>query len=274
MAHGKGSGSEINSSFASPILKENANGVHPHVVTLSLRPFRTTNLSVDSFMASHSPRRNSSNKQKLMLKPLALDQRNYSSNIHTTFGKEALDLSVASSRDHNTRSDIKPDRPYSNCGNQHKERKSSLNTVNCNDYDTTFSSKQCSVPESLYTIRNTSFRPPPRISHLTGQRITFGNTFGFNYHTGYLNLLQTQTDLVAMGTPVSTIGLKQTQAAKPMPRWQTMKGALNDRDCKYPDPMLGCSPGFQVRMAEITQHELDTVKWEKGKKGKKKTSSG
>ena len=45
-------------------------------------------------------------------------------------------------------------------------------------------------------------------------------------------------------------------------------------DCKYPDPMVGCSPGFQARMSEIIQHELDTVKWEKGKKGKKKSSSG
>ena len=37
--------------------------------------------------------------------------------------------------------------------------------------------------------------------------------------------------------------------------------------------MLGCSPAIQARISEITQHELDTVKWEKGKKGKKKSSS-
>jgi hypothetical protein len=68
MAHGKGNESELNlGSFVSPILKDGANGVHPHVVTLSLRPFRTTNLSVDSFMASHSPRRNNNSKQKFML---------------------------------------------------------------------------------------------------------------------------------------------------------------------------------------------------------------
>ena len=68
MAHGKGNDSDLNArSFVSPILKENTNGVHPHVVTLSLRPFRTTNLSVDSFMAAHSPGRRSNNKQKFML---------------------------------------------------------------------------------------------------------------------------------------------------------------------------------------------------------------
>ena len=65
MAHKKSDDSELNSrSFVSPILKESTNGVHPHVVTLSLRPFRTTNLSVDSFIASHSPRRNNNSKQQ------------------------------------------------------------------------------------------------------------------------------------------------------------------------------------------------------------------
>jgi hypothetical protein len=38
--------------------------------------------------------------------------------------------------------------------------------------------------------------------------------------------------------------------------------------------MIGCCPGFQARMSEIAQHELDTVRWEKGKKGKKKSTSG
>ena len=68
MAHRKGNDSELNSgNFVSPILKDSTSGVHPHVVTLSLRPFRTTNLSVDSFMASNSPRRSNNNKQKCML---------------------------------------------------------------------------------------------------------------------------------------------------------------------------------------------------------------
>ena len=105
--------------------------------------------------------------------------------------------------------------------------------------------------------------------------MTFGNTFanGYNYHTDYINLLQTQTDLVAMGTPVSTIGPKQIQATKPTPRWQTAKSTLSEQGSKYPDPMVGCIPGFQARMSEIAQHELDTVKWEKAKKNKKKSSS-
>ena len=95
--------------------------------------------------------------------------------------------------------------------------KPSASVANCSD---SFSSTQNTVPESVYTIRNNSFRPPPRISQLTGQKIAFENTFanGFNYHTGYINLLQTQTDLVATGTTVSTIGPKQIQSTKPTPR--------------------------------------------------------
>lgn len=74
MAHRKNNDSELNSSsFASPILQRSGRtaGVHPHVVTLSLRPFRTTNLSVDSFMASHSPRRSNTDKQKFTLSECA-----------------------------------------------------------------------------------------------------------------------------------------------------------------------------------------------------------
>ena len=130
--------------------------------------------------------------------------------------------SATSSRDHEKiphgRSDIRADRPRSNYGTQNRVGKPSASVANCSDFDSSISSRQYTVPDSLYTIRNTSFRPPPRISHLTGQKVTFGNTFGFNYHTGYINLLQTQTDLVATGTPVSTIGPKQNQTAKPTPR--------------------------------------------------------
>jgi hypothetical protein len=119
------------------------------------------------------------------------------------------------------RSDIIADRPCSNYSvNQNRIGKSTPSVSNCSDFDSNFSSKQCAVPDSVYTIRNNSFRPPPRISHLTGQKINFGNTFpnGYTYHSGYINLLQTQTDLVATGTPVSTIGPKQIQATKPTPR--------------------------------------------------------
>lgn len=78
MAHGKGNdsiNSDTNSAgnFVSPILKGNntAGEVHPRIVTLSLRPFRTSNVSVNSFLAPHSARRNSA-KQKLVLSKLSI----------------------------------------------------------------------------------------------------------------------------------------------------------------------------------------------------------
>lgn len=117
--------------------------------------------------------------------------------------------------------DIRADKPQSNYRYSNRVDKPSASVVNCIDYDSNYSSKLYTVPDgtNLYTSRNNSFCPPPRISHLTGQKITFGNTFGFNYRTGCINLLQTQTDLVATGTPVSTIGPKQNQAAKPSARY-------------------------------------------------------
>ena len=150
-------------------------------------------------------------------------------NILRTYISVCLILSLysvrSSSQEHERiplgRSDIIADRPCSNYSmNQKRVGKPSATVLNCSDFDSNFSSKQYTVPNSVYTIHNNSFRPPPRISHLTGQKMTFGNTFanGYNYHTGYINLLQTQTDLVATGTPVSTIGPKQIQTTKPTPR--------------------------------------------------------
>jgi len=42
---------------------------------------------------------------------------------------------------------------------------------------------------------------------------------------------------------------------------------------KYPDPLVGAPPSFQARMSEMAQLELDTIKYEKGRKVKKKSPS-
>ena len=43
--------------------------------------------------------------------------------------------------------------------------------------------------------------------------------------------------------------------------------------CKYPDPMIGASPSFQARITEMAQLEVETIKFEKTKKTRKKASS-
>lgn len=70
MAQGRGKNSDVKATgFTTPMWKRSPDA-YPHVVTLSIRPFRTTNLSVDSFMTAHSPRRNCANNQKLTLSKL------------------------------------------------------------------------------------------------------------------------------------------------------------------------------------------------------------
>ena len=39
---------------------------------------------------------------------------------------------------------------------------------------------------------------------------------------------------------------------------------------KHPDPMMGAGPGLQARIVEMVQLELDTIRYEKTKKTKKK----
>ena len=43
--------------------------------------------------------------------------------------------------------------------------------------------------------------------------------------------------------------------------------------CKYPDPMAGASPSFQARITEMAQLEVETIRFEKTKKTRKKASS-
>jgi len=43
--------------------------------------------------------------------------------------------------------------------------------------------------------------------------------------------------------------------------------------CKYPDPMIGANPSFQARITEMAQLEVETIKFEKTKKTRKKASS-
>lgn len=271
MAQGRGKNSDVKATgFTTPMWKRSPDA-YPHVVTLSIRPFRTTNLSVDSFMTAHSPRRNCANNQKLTLKPLELQQRNCSTN--TTFGNGTLGLSARSSstaQERISQDRNKPERPHSNASHQSsQERKVSASVVTLGDYHSN-TPKQY-VPESLYTLRNNSFHPPQRFCQATGQKVTIGNTFGFNYHQGYINLLQQHSGIIATGTPVHTIDHKPMQT-KPLSRWQS-KNVVNEKVSKYPDPMIGPSPSFQARMTEIAQHEIDTSKWEKSKKGKKKYAS-
>lgn len=44
-------------------------------------------------------------------------------------------------------------------------------------------------------------------------------------------------------------------------------------ECKYPDPLIGASPSFQARITEMAQLEVETIRFEKTKKTRKKASS-
>lgn len=48
---------------------------------------------------------------------------------------------------------------------------------------------------------------------------------------------------------------------------------LHFSGCKYQDPMVGASPSFQGRITEMAQLEVETIRFEKTKKSKKKASS-
>ena len=109
---------------------------------------------------------------------------------------------------------VLPDRPHSNY-NQSQESKTSPSVVTIGNYGG--SSKQY-APDTLYTFRNNSFHTSPRLSQATRQKIMLGNSFRFNYQSGYLNVIQQPTGLVARGTPVTAMSQKQSPT-KPVIRY-------------------------------------------------------
>ena len=49
-------------------------------------------------------------------------------------------------------------------------------------------------------------------------------------------------------------------------------GMLAVDECRYADPCPGAPPAFQQRIAEITSLEQETIRWEKARKFKKKST--
>jgi len=92
----------------------------------------------------------------------------------------------------------------------------------------------------------------------------------FNRSTSIPTMPRSTADLIAIGT-IPITSQRQTPV-KPMSRWKT-KATLNLKGCKYPDPMIGASPSFQARITEMAQLEVETIKFEKTKKTRKKASS-
>ncbi|XP_073257831.1 uncharacterized protein [Porites lutea] len=232
-----------------------------NVVTLRMRPPQTPFTSLDTFMAAHSPQRFCQARQKYILKPLTVDK-----------GMTDAGYAPVQQKTRNNPDDAR-------CKSVKQQRQSQFThrSPQSNTYTTTDSScsdgenrvlplGKCKINnEELLSsdgaaelYRSSFFRPGPKIP-LT-----------FNRSTSIPTMPHSASDLIAIGT-IPITSQRQTPV-KPMSRWKT-KATLNLKGCKYPDPMVGASPSFQARITEMAQLEIETIRFEKTKKTRKKASS-
>lgn len=232
-----------------------------NVVTLRMRPPQTPFTSLDTFMAAHSPQRFCQARQKYILKPLTVDKG------ITDAGYAPVQQKTRNNPDDARCKSVKQQRQ-----SQFTHRSPQSNTYttpdsSCSDGENrVLPLGKCKINnEELLSsdgaaelYRSSFFRPGPKIP-LT-----------FNRSTSIPTMPCSTSDLIAIGT-IPITSQRQTPV-KPMSRWKT-KATLNLKGCKYPDPMVGAGPSFQARITEMAQLEIETIRFEKTKKTRKKASS-
>lgn len=229
-----------------------------NVVTLRMRPSQTAFTSLDTFMAAHSPRRFCEARQKYILKPLTVEKRMADTGYAPVQQKTRNNSSEpqTSNNVHQRQMDVTQRSPNGNLptdssseGENGNQRGLPLGKCNINNEDL----------GSTDLYRSSFFRPGPKLP------VTFNRSA-----SSIPTMPHSTSDLIAIGTiPITTH--RQTPV-KPMSRWKT-KATLNLKGCKYQDPMVGASPSFQGRITEMAQLEVETIRFEKTKKSKKKASS-
>ncbi|XP_020630919.1 uncharacterized protein LOC110067912 isoform X2 [Orbicella faveolata] len=261
MAQGRERNNFVPRTCVSPLWKDSTSS---NVVTLRMRPPQTPFTSLDTFMAAHSPRRFCQARQKYVLKPLTVDKRITDTGFVPVQQKKRNDSSDARTNSVHQRQSHQrvthrspPSNTYtttdsSSEGEVNTQRVLALGKCKLNNEDLVASD----ASSELY--RSSFFRPGPKIP------------MTFNRSTSIPTMPRSTADLIAIGT-IPITSQRQTPV-KPMSRWKT-KATLNLKGCKYPDPMIGASPSFQARITEMAQLEVETIKFEKTKKTRKKASS-
>lgn len=208
-------------------------------------------------MAAHSPRRFCQARQKYILKPLTVDKRITDTGYAPVQQKTRNEPSETRCNNiHQRQTHVTHRSPHSNTvtdssseGEASNQRVLALGKCNLNNEDL--------GSNDLY--KSSFFRPGPKIP------VTFNRSA-----SSIPTMPRSTSDLIAIGT-IPITSHRQTPA-KPMSRWKT-KATLNLKGCKYPDPMVGASPSFQGRITEMAQLEVETIRFEKTKKTRKKASS-
>ncbi|PFX19803.1 uncharacterized protein LOC111337751 isoform X3 [Stylophora pistillata] len=255
---------------------------HPtsnNVVKLRMQPPQTTFTPLDTFLAAHSPRRFCQARQKYILKPLTVEKRMADIGYAPVQQKTRNNSSETKTSIHKRQTDVPQRNPNGNIPTDSSSEKENGNqrvlplgkcNIDNEDLGSTNLSRRSFFPPrpKLPVSLNRSASSIPTMPHGTSDLIAIG-TIPITTHR--------QTPVKPMSRSSSEEEIQPLHKTKPGGLWKT-KATLNLKElyssgCKYPDPMVGAGPSFQGRITEMAQLEVETIRFEKTKKTRKKVSS-
>ncbi|XP_022799843.1 uncharacterized protein LOC111337751 isoform X2 [Stylophora pistillata] len=276
---------------------------HPtsnNVVKLRMQPPQTTFTPLDTFLAAHSPRRFCQARQKYILKPLTVEKRMADIGYAPVQQKTRNNSSETKTSIHKRQTDVPQRNPNGNIPTDSSSEKENGNqrvlplgkcNIDNEDLGSTNLSRRSFFPPrpKLPVSLNRSASSIPTMPHGTSDLIAIG-TIPITTHrqtpvkpmsslvgatsswTDHLPLIKSNKKEKIELLSSSEEEIQPLHKTKPGGLWKT-KATLNLKGCKYPDPMVGAGPSFQGRITEMAQLEVETIRFEKTKKTRKKVSS-
>ncbi|XP_078611179.1 uncharacterized protein LOC144881752 isoform X4 [Branchiostoma floridae x Branchiostoma japonicum] len=230
-------------------------------------------------------RKRTSEKQKLTLRPLALERGNAATSFSRFLERHKFEYTTSPSSNHFNREDLSPQRP---------DRNPSSSTTSSHDFRTLEEREdrpigsqygipridQDRVRRGLLRSSDQSCSTHLRESCVSRESPTFSNasingiSLSRNSNTG-MGLGRGDELPLALGAlSLSSPVRRRESSPKAPPKWRleskTSISSPAGQRSKYPDPVSGAPTNFQQRLAELSVLEQDTIRYERTKKSKRK----
>ncbi|XP_035661104.1 uncharacterized protein LOC118405639 isoform X1 [Branchiostoma floridae] len=248
-------------------------------------------------------RKRTSEKQKLTLRPLALERGNAATSFSRFLERHKFEYTTSPSSNHFNREDLSPQRldrnPSSSTTSSHdfrtlEEREDrpigsqygipridqdrafrsdvkSKDGVKWNAFKPTWE-RNAGIHSSSYILRETVVPTPhtPYTPHTQINGISLSRNSNTGMGLGRGDELPLALGALSLSSPVR----RRESSPKAPPKWRleskTSISSPAGQRSKYPDPVSGAPTNFQQRLAELSVLEQDTIRYERTKKSKRK----
>jgi len=129
------------------------------------------------------------------------------------------------------------------------------------------SNTQLTLPPAPSTLSiRKSQTPPLTVLGYRSDLFNSNNRYSNNPKREDLNVKHSKDHMSNLTASMNSLKLSPSKAAAV--RWKMKQSAY--KTTQYPDPLLNASPGFMKRITEMAALEVDTIRYEKSRKFKKR----